>query len=321
MVAPLLSADGSPEGSEDGAQSFYIICGMCKSKSMGYIKLYRSILEWEWAGNKRMLLFWIFLLLKANWEDKQWRDQTIKRGSFITTIDSLSKECGLPEKTVRRYLETLIVAKQVTKQTTNQNTIITICNYDSYQANDQTDDQTNDQTNDQQLKNIRNKEIYIERDNKSAGAHVHTCAYALEGEPNPLPPSQPFYVLSSVERASCNFSPDAEIQLKRRKLRSMLDGIADNPDIDMPVDERESFVDWFCEPIYEGSNKVRAENLPAFTVYSTAKRWMDKRRQQGSRQTPKEKQSLSDYYKDLMKDIRQRYGTYQQPDSGVPDEQ
>lgn len=281
----------------------------------GYIKIYRSILDWEWASNKRMLLFWIHLLLKANWEDREWRGLVIKRGSFVTTIDALSKEIGLPEKTVRRYIDTLIVTKQVTKQTTNQNTIITICNYDSYQVGDQTDDQTNDQTDDQQLKK---EEISIrERENKCA------CARTREGEqvaPPQTPPQNPFNI-SSVERDVYGKLPGGIIKLKREKVARILSSIADNPEIQMPQSEQELYIDWYCEPVSESSETVRAENLTAFTVYASAKRWMDKRRSMAGKQPPKEKQTLGEYYKDLIKKMQSRYGNYEQSDSGIPDEQ
>lgn len=281
----------------------------------GYIKIYRSILDWEWASNKRMLLFWIYLLMKANWEDKEWCGITIKRGSFVTTISELSEEVGLPVITVRRYLDLLRMSEQVSIKMSKKHTTISICNYGSYQANEQINEQINEQQSEQQLKK---EEINIkEGDNNGA------CARTREEEqvtPPQTPPQNPFNI-SSVERDVYGKLPGGIIRLKREKVARILSSIADNPEIQMPQSEQELYIDWYCEPVSESSETVRAENLTAFTVYASAKRWMDKRRSMAGKQPPKEKQTLGEYYKDLIKKMQSRYGNYEQSDSGIPDEQ
>ena len=101
----------------------------------------------------------------------------------------------------------------------------------------------------------------------------------------------------------CKGSPAFVVQLKRRKVAKILSEVASSPDIQMPGDEQEKFLDWYCEPVSEGSSTVRAETLNAFTVAGSAKRWMDKRR--GENQ--KNSQPLSGYYKDLMQEMHKRF--------------
>lgn len=103
-------------------------------KSEGYIKVFRSIEDWEWIGNPNMLCLWIHLLLMANREDDEWRGISIPRGSLITSRSQLAEVSGLTDNQVRRCIENLQNSQQITSKTTNKYTIITICNYESYQG-------------------------------------------------------------------------------------------------------------------------------------------------------------------------------------------
>ena len=99
----------------------------------GYIKIHRSIEDWEWADDSVMFYFWVRILIKANREDKQWRGVTVKRGSLATTVSTLSRELKLSVKQVRTCIERLIKGKEITVNTANNYTHITICKYDDYQ--------------------------------------------------------------------------------------------------------------------------------------------------------------------------------------------
>jgi hypothetical protein len=106
--------------------------------SSGWIKLHRSLLEWEWYKKSEYLHVFIHLILKANIEDKKWQNFDIKRGQLITSIDKICIETGVSNKIVRNALDKLILSNEIVKETTNKFTIITICKYDSYQEEGQT---------------------------------------------------------------------------------------------------------------------------------------------------------------------------------------
>jgi len=109
----------------------------------GYIKLFRAIEEWEWIDDHTMLFFWVRILLMANWEDRNWHGETIERGSFVTTLSSLSKELGLSVKQVRTCLARLQKGKEITIEGTSVRTKVTICKYDYYQGCEANEGQTN----------------------------------------------------------------------------------------------------------------------------------------------------------------------------------
>lgn len=100
----------------------------------GYIKIHRALESWRWGDDPVMVYFWVRILMMANWEDSNWRDKVIKRGSFTTTVLSLSSTLRLSVKQIRTCLGRLRAGGEVTTDTSNNYTLITICNYDSYQC-------------------------------------------------------------------------------------------------------------------------------------------------------------------------------------------
>ena len=116
----------------------------------GYIKLHRSILEWEWWDDVNTYRLFTYLLLTVNFEEKKWHGITIKRGQVLTSLDTLSKDTGLSVGQVRRSLTRLISTSEITSEATNQYRIITICNYDTYQGEQQASDKQTTKQSDNQ---------------------------------------------------------------------------------------------------------------------------------------------------------------------------
>jgi hypothetical protein len=101
---------------------------------IGWIKLHRKLIDWEWYKDVNTFKLFLHLLLKANTETKKWQGQTINRGQLITSLKNLSHETGLTEKEVRTAISKLQKTKEVGKQTTSVNTTLTMLNYDLYQS-------------------------------------------------------------------------------------------------------------------------------------------------------------------------------------------
>lgn len=146
-----------------------------------WIKLFRELLQWEWFEKAEMVHLFIYLLLKASCEDKQWQGILVKRGQLITSNASLSRDLKLSAQQVRTCIKRLISTGEITYQATNRYAIITICNYDRYQENKSANnEQSNEQPNtlptsnqraineqsttSKEIKNIRNEEISISED-------------------------------------------------------------------------------------------------------------------------------------------------------------
>lgn len=88
--------------------------------------------NFEWLDNPVVFYVFVRLLLNANYQDKEWHGITIKRGQLVTGISSLSKELNLSVKQIRTALERLTKGNHIGKQSGNQYSIITICEYDSW---------------------------------------------------------------------------------------------------------------------------------------------------------------------------------------------
>jgi hypothetical protein len=101
----------------------------------GYIKIYRSILDWEWWSDNNVCKLFLYILLSANWKDKRWQGIEVKRGEFVTSIDNLASGTNLTKSQVRTSLTKLqssgeVIAKS---QQGKRYTIIRVCKFEEYQ--------------------------------------------------------------------------------------------------------------------------------------------------------------------------------------------
>ena len=110
---------------------------------VGWIKLYRKFLEWEWYTDSKMVHLFIHLLLSASIEDRKWRGIVLQRGQLATTYPELAKKTGLTVQNLRTCLEKLENSQIINRKVTNKYTVISVCNFESYQAREDDDQQTN----------------------------------------------------------------------------------------------------------------------------------------------------------------------------------
>ena len=132
----------------------------------GWVRLHRKILDWEWFKDSNTFHLFIYLLLNANHQTGYYQGIEVKRVQLITGRKKISSEIGLSEQNVRTSLHKLEKTQNLTIKTTNKFSIITICNYDSYQSEKS---ETNQQTN-QQLTNNQpttNQQLTTNNNNKN----------------------------------------------------------------------------------------------------------------------------------------------------------
>lgn len=102
----------------------------------GWIKLHRSLIDWEWYTDHNTSRLFIHCLLRANHTDHEWRGIFIKRGSFYTSLNTLSSETGLSLRQIRTSFDKLILTGELTSSGMARGRMITIHEYDSYQEDD-----------------------------------------------------------------------------------------------------------------------------------------------------------------------------------------
>jgi len=74
------------------------------------------------------------LLLSVNYEDRQWKGQTIKAGTTVTSWENLAKEIGLSVKQTRTAMDKLERSQEVTRYTTNKWQSISLVKWEKLQV-------------------------------------------------------------------------------------------------------------------------------------------------------------------------------------------
>ncbi len=90
------------------------------NKKKGFIKLPRTFMDWQWYQDVNTAKLMVHLLLKANFETKQWQGQTIYPGQLISSFEKLSIETGLSISKIRTALEKLKSTNEIQVVTTNK---------------------------------------------------------------------------------------------------------------------------------------------------------------------------------------------------------
>jgi len=114
-------------------------------------------------------------VLKANHQDGNWQGIPVKKGQLVTGRKRLSEETGLSEQKIRGCLNKLKSTGDITIKPTNRFSLVTICNYCTYQPDAITINQPIDQqatnrqpTDNQQVTTNKNvKKVENEKENNS----------------------------------------------------------------------------------------------------------------------------------------------------------
>ena len=121
----------------------------------GWICLFRKFINWEWYQDINVKVVFLHLLLTANHKDSKWQGIEIKRGQKITSISHLASEVNLSVRQVRTALNKLEMTNEITIETTNKYTLISIVKYNFYQDKDNENDKQNNTQDDKRATNER----------------------------------------------------------------------------------------------------------------------------------------------------------------------
>lgn len=121
----------------------------------GYYKTWRKALDSGWLKNHKLWVFWSYCLMRAAYKEHDaivgYQTVHLLPGQFIFGRKKAAEELNLTERSIRTNLDFLVKSQNVTIETTNKFSIITIVNWNIYQC----DERDNDQQTDQQLANNR----------------------------------------------------------------------------------------------------------------------------------------------------------------------
>ena len=115
----------------------------------GWVKLHRSIRSWEWWKDPVMAHAFIDILLLCNSTSYTWNGITMKAGSFVTSRAKLAKDLNLTQRQTRTVISRLVQTGEITVESNNHYSVLTVCKWSAYQVGDQKNDQQIDQQNDQ----------------------------------------------------------------------------------------------------------------------------------------------------------------------------
>ena len=98
-----------------------------------YVKVFRSLLDWEWYKSTNTCRLFIHMLLKANWKDGKFEGIDVPRGSFVSSLKVLSKETGLSVQAIRTSINRLKSTGEITIKRYSKFQVISLTNYSQYQ--------------------------------------------------------------------------------------------------------------------------------------------------------------------------------------------
>lgn len=103
---------------------------------MGFVKVHRSILDWEWYQDDRCVRLFLHILLKARYYEGRWQGGPLVPGQLPTSTVKLAGELGWSRSAVTRTLDKLKVSGEVNTSTNSKWTLVTVVNWAKWQDDD-----------------------------------------------------------------------------------------------------------------------------------------------------------------------------------------
>lgn len=116
----------------------------------GWIKLHRKMVNWEWYTDDIVKVIFLHLLLCANHKPNRWRGIEVGAGELITSYKHLSEQTGHSVQEVRTAISKLKMTGEITVESTNKYSLISLVNYRVYQDWDDKEQQTKNTQIDEQ---------------------------------------------------------------------------------------------------------------------------------------------------------------------------
>lgn len=99
----------------------------------GFLQLSRrAVLDFGWSDEPAMFSLFHHLLFNAAYKDCDWHGVKLKRGQVIFGRQEWAKRTGISEQSLRTCINRLKSTGQLTSESTNKFTILTIVNYEDF---------------------------------------------------------------------------------------------------------------------------------------------------------------------------------------------
>lgn len=131
----------------------------------GWLKLYKSLLKWEWYHDVNTTRLFIHCLLRANWESQNFMGVEVKAGSFVSSFRKLAEECNLTEREVRTAINHLKSTHELTQTSYSKFTVFTVVKWGDFQDKRHNKGQTSDTQATHERHEYKNKRIEEDKNN------------------------------------------------------------------------------------------------------------------------------------------------------------
>lgn len=242
----------------------------------GFVKLYRSMLTWEWYDDINVKILFLHLILTANYEDKKWRGKVIKRGQRVVSVKKLSEELGITVRQVRTAIDKLVMTNDLTNSKFAECNVLTLVNYDKYQS--VTNEMANvGQTSDKRLTNrgqTSDKSMTTTKEYKEREEYKEYKEIKKE-EKKKQPSESPFSKIENekLKQALSDFKDMRKVMKKpmtekaEQLLLNKLNGLSDNPEQQIKIIEQSIERNWLSVfPLKE--NTSEKNKIPTDEDYS-----------------------------------------------------
>ena len=120
-----------------------------------WIKLHRTILDHPVFHDTWLFKLWCWCLLKANHTPGRFQTTPVPTGSFVTGRNRAASELDVHPSKWMRGIERLVELECISVKSNNHFTLVTVCNYTSYQRKTNRDRTTGEQPPDNQTPDSR----------------------------------------------------------------------------------------------------------------------------------------------------------------------
>jgi hypothetical protein len=103
---------------------------------VGYIKLHRKVVDWQWYSDIVTRGVFMDLLVMATYRPMEVRGTHLDAGQCITSYPSIAHRNGISERQARTALAHLKSTGEVTVRTTGKFSVVTLANWAFYQSDE-----------------------------------------------------------------------------------------------------------------------------------------------------------------------------------------